>query len=177
MFYDRYGVVPTVFPASPSSTTTSPLPDKNQCAVCKTPQKVTACTGCRVLHYCGTAHQKSHWPSHNRVCKAVKTSTEQVWMAMAAYQTRPGRIRRRLSIILRVESPGSRSSSAFSLNLLTKSHQSRHLSWRTRRPPKSVGSCQVDRQHAGGQRYRRRFHPRLVSPSRTGQRMPRLLER
>jgi hypothetical protein len=83
MFHDQYGVVPSVIPASPSLDTTSPSPDKNQCAICKTQQKITAFTGCRVLHYCGTAHQKAHWFSHKRVCKAVKTSTEQVWMAMA----------------------------------------------------------------------------------------------
>ena len=73
MFFDQYGIVPSAAPASPSLDTTSP----------KTQQKVTACTGCRVLHYCGTAHQKTHWPSHKRVCKAIKTGTEQVWMAMA----------------------------------------------------------------------------------------------
>ena len=83
MFYDQYGIVPSILPSSPCLDTTSPLPDRNQCAVCKTQQKVTACTGCRVLHYCGTAHQKTHWPSHKRVCKAIKTGTEQVWMAMA----------------------------------------------------------------------------------------------
>lgn len=83
MFYDQYGIVPSIPPASPCLNTTSPLSDRNQCAVCKTQQKVTACTGCRVLHYCGTARQKTHWPGHKRVCKAIKTSTEQVWMAMA----------------------------------------------------------------------------------------------
>ena len=83
MFHDQYGIVPSILPPSPSLETTSPLPDKNQCAICKTQQKVTACAGCRALHYCGTAHQKAHWPAHKRVCKAIKTSTEQVWMAMA----------------------------------------------------------------------------------------------
>lgn len=77
-FHDQYGIVPSILPPSPSLETTSPLPDKNQCAICKTQQKITACAGCRALHYCGTAHQKAHWPTHKRVCKAIKTSTEQV---------------------------------------------------------------------------------------------------
>lgn len=58
-------------------------PTKINAPFFKTQQKVTACSGCRVLHYCGVAHQKAHWPSHKRVCKAIKTSTEKVWMAMA----------------------------------------------------------------------------------------------
>lgn len=78
MWHDQYGPVPSVLPASPSLNETSPLPDKNQCAICTTQGKATACTGCRVLHYCGTAHQKAHWPDHKRVCKAIKSGMEQV---------------------------------------------------------------------------------------------------
>jgi hypothetical protein len=50
------------------------LPQKNQCAVCKTQQKITVCTGCRVAHYCGSAHQKLGWAKHKWLCKAVRVS-------------------------------------------------------------------------------------------------------
>jgi hypothetical protein len=36
----------------------SPLPEKDQCAICKTTQGVTVCKGCLILHYCSAAHQK-----------------------------------------------------------------------------------------------------------------------
>ena len=75
-FYNQYGIVPSIFPASPCLDKTSPLPDMNRRAICKTQQKVTSCTDRRVLHYCGIAHQKAQWPSHKRVCKAIKTSIE-----------------------------------------------------------------------------------------------------
>jgi hypothetical protein len=50
------------------------LPQKNQCAVCKIQQKITVCTGCRVAHYCGSAHQKLGWAKHKWLCKAVRVS-------------------------------------------------------------------------------------------------------
>jgi hypothetical protein len=61
---------------------TLPLPEKDQCAICKTEQGVTVCKGCLILHYCGPAHQKVDWPNHKTLCKATKTNRERVWKAM-----------------------------------------------------------------------------------------------
>lgn len=54
------------------------LPQQNQCAVCKTRQKITVCSGCRVAHYCGAAHQNFGWAKHKPLCKAVRGSVERV---------------------------------------------------------------------------------------------------
>jgi hypothetical protein len=61
---------------------TLPLPEKDQCAICKTEQGVTVCKGCLILHHCGPAHQKVDWPNHKTLCKATKTNRERVWKAM-----------------------------------------------------------------------------------------------
>lgn len=45
----------------------------NACHVCKTMRhdstpknqvKLLSCSGCRLIAYCGAAHQKEHWPQH-----------------------------------------------------------------------------------------------------------------
>lgn len=60
----------------------TPLPDKDQCAICKTEQGITACTGCQVQYYCGSQHQTVDWPNHKKLCKMTKTSRKQVFQAM-----------------------------------------------------------------------------------------------
>lgn len=112
---------------------TSPLPDKNQCAVCKKEQGVTACTGCYIKHYCGSEHQKADWPNHKKLCKVVKISTEQVYQAMdhmkhcmeeaggdprAYFQSNPDHYNGRISSSPVYPSP--------------ESHQVQHPCWRQR---------------------------------------------
>lgn len=43
----------------------------NACHVCKAMRhdseantKLLSCSGCRLIAYCGLAHQKEHWPQH-----------------------------------------------------------------------------------------------------------------
>jgi len=78
IWHDQSGIIPTM--ALPTdnryymNTKVHSLPQKNQCAVCKTQQKITVCTGCRVAHYCGSAHQKLGWAKHKWLCKAVRVS-------------------------------------------------------------------------------------------------------
>ena len=63
-------------------TTTAPLPDKDQCAICKTETGLNSCKGCLVVFYCGRDHQKDDWPTHKRFCKHAKMTRETNWQAL-----------------------------------------------------------------------------------------------
>ncbi len=48
-----------------------------QCALCHRSQSdmgapLSKCANCRVVHYCGRAHQQQAWGGHKRFCKAIK---------------------------------------------------------------------------------------------------------
>lgn len=45
--------------------------------------KITVCTGCRIAHYCGPAHQKLGWAKHKWLCKAIRVSMGHVSELMA----------------------------------------------------------------------------------------------
>ncbi|KAI9557473.1 hypothetical protein GHT06_017301 [Daphnia sinensis] len=53
----------------------------NSCHVCKAMRhesepsseiKLLSCSGCRMIAYCGLAHQKEHWAQHKDFCKVVQ---------------------------------------------------------------------------------------------------------
>jgi hypothetical protein len=56
--------------------TTAPLPDKDQCAICKTETGLNSCKSCLVVFYCGRDHQKEDWATHKRFCKHAKMTRE-----------------------------------------------------------------------------------------------------
>ena len=35
-------------------------------------KRLLSCSGCRLIAYCGAAHQKEHWPQHKDICKVVQ---------------------------------------------------------------------------------------------------------
>lgn len=56
----------------------------NACHVCKAMYNessdadkasvhLSSCSGCRMIAYCGSVHQKQHWPQHREFCKAVQS--------------------------------------------------------------------------------------------------------
>jgi len=45
-------------------------------------KKVTACAGCRVIYYCGSAYQKADWPNHKKLCKTIQTQIAHVYQAL-----------------------------------------------------------------------------------------------
>jgi hypothetical protein len=63
-------------------TTVAPLPDKDQCAICKTETGLNSCKSCLVVFYCGRDHQKEDWPTHKRFCKHTKMTRETNWRAL-----------------------------------------------------------------------------------------------
>jgi hypothetical protein len=36
--------------------------------------KLSKCTGCKVVFYCGTTCQKADWPAHKVMCRNVQTN-------------------------------------------------------------------------------------------------------
>ncbi|UJO14830.1 hypothetical protein CLAFUW4_08443 [Fulvia fulva] len=53
---------------------TPALLTEQQCSYCKTKSddKLSLCTGCRVVRYCSKEHQATHWPTHKSQCIPVK---------------------------------------------------------------------------------------------------------
>ncbi|KAF2438256.1 hypothetical protein P171DRAFT_505260 [Karstenula rhodostoma CBS 690.94] len=41
------------------------------CMVCGKQDNLKQCAQCKLVHFCGQEHQRSHWPSHKAVCKKV----------------------------------------------------------------------------------------------------------
>lgn len=46
------------------------------CAVCPSKHSLLRCEGCKVVHYCGAAHQKEHQVEHEKACDAIKKSRQ-----------------------------------------------------------------------------------------------------
>ncbi|KAF1810768.1 hypothetical protein P152DRAFT_483496 [Eremomyces bilateralis CBS 781.70] len=56
-------------------------PLEPECVLCGSTTDLSLCSGCRILHYCGSEHQAIHWPAHKSGCKAIKafrTSYERI---------------------------------------------------------------------------------------------------
>ncbi|KAL5430297.1 hypothetical protein PMIN05_010316 [Paraphaeosphaeria minitans] len=43
------------------------------CMVCGQQDNLKQCAQCKLVHFCGPEHQRSHWPSHKAVCKKIAT--------------------------------------------------------------------------------------------------------
>ncbi|KAI0469813.1 hypothetical protein GGR56DRAFT_668408 [Xylariaceae sp. FL0804] len=59
------------------------------CAVCGSGSGLQHCVGCKVVRYCGVAHQKKHRPEHKDACNAIKASREKLATEEAALRSRP----------------------------------------------------------------------------------------
>ena len=50
------------------------------CVTCKrgrfTKTKLNRCTGCKIVRYCGTKHQKKHWKEHKLICKDLQLTAK-----------------------------------------------------------------------------------------------------
>ncbi|OAA57028.1 Ribonuclease H-like protein [Niveomyces insectorum RCEF 264] len=51
------------------------VPEKT-CSVCAARSCSKRCGGCRVVAYCTSDHQKTHWPKHKSACDAIKTARQ-----------------------------------------------------------------------------------------------------
>ncbi|KZS89778.1 hypothetical protein SISNIDRAFT_431654 [Sistotremastrum niveocremeum HHB9708] len=45
------------------------------CAACGTPHDLKACSRCKTIWYCGSAHQKQHWRTHKPTCVPISKPT------------------------------------------------------------------------------------------------------
>ena len=66
----------------------APLPSQ-ECPVCASRSGLLRCSGCRVVGYCGTAHQSVHRSEHKTACKAIKKSRENLEREEAALRAQP----------------------------------------------------------------------------------------
>ncbi|KAI0552683.1 hypothetical protein F4679DRAFT_533500 [Xylaria curta] len=66
------------------------------CPVCypkRLPQtQLLLCSGCKVVHYCSTDHQKKHRPKHKAACTSVIKSREKLEKEEATLRAHPGDI-------------------------------------------------------------------------------------
>lgn len=82
--------------------TVAPLPEKGQCAICKTETGLSSCKGCLVVFYCGRDHHKEDWSNHKRLCKDGKLIWKTNWEALE--HMKPGRKpKRQLARLLHLE--------------------------------------------------------------------------
>ncbi|KAJ8680306.1 hypothetical protein QAD02_016093, partial [Eretmocerus hayati] len=47
---------------------------EGKCEVCGDPA-TTRCASCRLVFYCGRAHQKEHWPNHKKSCRSYEVDS------------------------------------------------------------------------------------------------------
>ncbi|XP_033227624.1 uncharacterized protein LOC117179702 [Belonocnema kinseyi] len=43
----------------------------NSCITCQATGKLKRCNRCQMVSYCGSAHQKEHFPQHQEICKVI----------------------------------------------------------------------------------------------------------
>lgn len=60
------------------------------CAVCRSKTSLLLCGSCKVVHYCGPAHQSAHRPKHKSACVSIKKSQEKLEREEAALRAHPG---------------------------------------------------------------------------------------
>lgn len=48
----------------------------NVCFICKTTESLKRCTRCNMISYCGSNHQKEHFPLHKKICKVISIFME-----------------------------------------------------------------------------------------------------
>ena len=63
---------------------------RQRCAVCASRSGLLLCGGCKVVNYCGTAHQSAHLSKHRGACAAIKMSRETLEREEAALRAHPG---------------------------------------------------------------------------------------
>lgn len=61
-----------------------------RCPVCRTTSGLRVCGGCKVVSYCGSAHQTAHRAKHKAACSAIKKSQEALEREEAALRAYPG---------------------------------------------------------------------------------------
>lgn len=45
----------------------------NNCYICRTTRNLKRCSRCHLISYCGSQHQREHWPKHKELCKIILT--------------------------------------------------------------------------------------------------------
>ncbi len=60
------------------------------CAVCLVKTGLKHCGGCRVVQYCGPAHQSAHRAAHRAVCTSISKSRKSLEDEEAALRDHPG---------------------------------------------------------------------------------------
>ncbi|KAI0517035.1 hypothetical protein F5B22DRAFT_144379 [Xylaria bambusicola] len=73
------------------------LAAESGCPVCYSKLKpqtqlLLLCGGCKVVQYCGTAHQKQHRPEHKAACASIVKSREKLEKEEATLRAQPGDI-------------------------------------------------------------------------------------
>ncbi|GAP86908.1 putative zinc finger domain-containing MYND-type [Rosellinia necatrix] len=72
----------------------SGLAMKSGCPVCyprlRPQTQLLQCSGCKVIHYCSTDHQKKHRPEHKAACTSIIKSRAKLEKEDAALRTHPG---------------------------------------------------------------------------------------
>jgi len=61
-----------------------------RCSLCPTSSNLLLCDDCKVVSYCGPAHQAADRHNHHRTCHAIKTAHEALAKEEAALRVMPG---------------------------------------------------------------------------------------
>ena len=68
-------------PSTTIKTTQTPIQQK-QCGSCKKAlEKVSRCGRCKIEYYCNAVCQKSHWPTHKKVCQQKKPEQKKDYLS------------------------------------------------------------------------------------------------
>ncbi|KAK0710175.1 hypothetical protein B0T26DRAFT_724270 [Lasiosphaeria miniovina] len=65
-------------------------PLATKCPVCRVKDGLLVCGGCKVVHYCGAAHQADHRPTHKSACVAIKKTRAKLEEEEATLRANPG---------------------------------------------------------------------------------------
>ncbi|KAK3361507.1 hypothetical protein B0T24DRAFT_641736 [Lasiosphaeria ovina] len=65
-------------------------PLATKCPVCRVKDGLLVCGGCKVVHYCGAAHQADHRPTHKSACVAIKKTRAKLEQEEATLRANPG---------------------------------------------------------------------------------------
>ncbi|KAG8156976.1 hypothetical protein KVR01_013198 [Diaporthe batatas] len=60
-----------------------------QCEVCGSRSGLLRCSGCQLVYFCSSAHQRSHWKKHKTPCIAIKKARAKFLEEEAALQNTP----------------------------------------------------------------------------------------
>jgi hypothetical protein len=59
--------------STPPGSLDATFPIEIKCEVCSKEAGLQLCTGCKIVNYCSKDHQTSHWNSHKKVCKDIRS--------------------------------------------------------------------------------------------------------